>query len=276
VDSNEFARLRIERYKARVGFGRLAGMVGPDGVRADWEELPHALGMATKGLKLDSRQLYGSGTGVGEQHWLWTRHRQTELTVKVFVFGAGTEAAHQMLLRRSTATNMVEIPYQAGPPSLGDLAVESRKPPSHVLMWVYRNVFVQVHNDRSGLDLDPIATAIQAFMSAHHVPRIAEHLPRVSAIDVAPKQVHVGDQVKVSIVLSADTRPESVVTDIREIHTDLTATGELKLSPMVREPLSVSYRADLAGQAQVDVSVLDRKTLLSPPLSVTIDVLPAP
>jgi hypothetical protein len=268
VDRDEFARNRIERYKSRIGFSKLAALGGPDGVRADWEDLPHALTAELKDLELDWTEVSPAGLGRARSEWGWTQQGKQVLHLKVIVFGTGVAAAQQGLLEMSSQTMMVEIPYEAGPAGLGDLAVQGRKAPSLVVMWVFRNVCVHIDNATSGFAIEPFARAVQAFMNAHRVPRIAEHLPRISAIDVAPKKIHVGDDLKVSIVLSPDTHPASVVTDFTEV-------GELKLQRLAREPMTASYRAEHAGQAQVDIAVVDRKTLLSPPLSITIDVLPA-
>jgi hypothetical protein len=277
MDRDEFSRGRTERFKTRVGFAKLATMGGPDGVRADWDELPRALAAELKDLKIEGPRTFSARSGHAESDWRWTRHGETVLTANISVFHNAL-AAQEGLLSMAENTNPVEIPYGAGPTNLGDLAIAGRETPFTVVIWVYRNVCVLVENHRSGIGLDRIARAVQAFMSAHHVPRLSEYLPRVHAVDVTPtrKTVHVGDELHVSIALSPETPPESVATQFREAIADLPPPFDPRLRQVAQEPLAVRYRAEHAGKTRVDISVVDRKTLLSPALSVTIDVLPAP
>jgi hypothetical protein len=51
-------------------------------------------------------------------------------------------------------------------------------------------------------------------------------------------------------------------------------TGQPHLAQVSRSPLEATYKAEMSGQATIDVQVMDRKTLLSPPVSINVDVLP--
>ena len=86
-------------------------------------------------------------------------------------------------------------------------------------------------------------------------------------------RILVGEEFQVTIVLGKQTPLDSVLTDFSEV-LDL-KTMEDKLELMTRTALSATFRAEKPGQTHIDVPVMDRKTLLSPPLRVTIDVLPA-
>jgi hypothetical protein len=269
MQPNQFDENRVENFKTRVGFSKLANLRGLDGVNANWDDLPKFLASDVKPLQLDAAKVYGLEPGLTEAAWRWKPKKgETELTVSVFVSGTGAARAQEKLLSLASATMMVKIPYEPGPAGLGDLSVRSLKPPSDVVMWVYRNVCVHVDNQRSGRAAEPVARAIQRFMEAHRVPRLADHLPKIDRVDVSAKQVHVGDETRVSIVLGKGTAPVSVRTDFNEI-------GDHKLEVLSIQPLAAAYRAKEPGQARVDVPVFDRRTLLSPALSVAIEVLPA-
>jgi hypothetical protein len=139
-------------------------------------------------------------------------------------------------------------------------------------MWVYRNVFAHVDTDSATLDVAPVAEAIQRFMEAHAVSRLSDHLPAVDKAKVSASEIHVGDVFQVSLVLGPKTALASVTTDFVQVFDTKTREDHLELE--TREPLIASFKATKAGQATIDIPVMDRKTLLSPPLSVVIDVLP--
>jgi hypothetical protein len=181
---------------------------------------------------------------------------------------AGPAGAHQALLARASATMMLKIPYERRPARLGDLAIHDPRNPSQGVMWVYRNVCVVLDNDGTTLDVGPAAQAIQRFMEAHQVSRLADHLPAVDQVKLSANEIHVGDEFQVSITLGKHTPPDSVITDFDE-------ALQHKLELLTTTPLTATYKAKTPGQTRVDIPVVDRKTLLSPPLSVTINILPA-
>jgi hypothetical protein len=266
MTQDEFDKNRIEDFKNRVGFSRLAGAHGLDGVVASWEELPKGL-IGIKGKRTDSGQAILLGSGLTKIKFIWQRGDE-HFSVWVFVSGTGPARAQEKLLSLASENMMVKIPYDAGPPGLGDLSIQSLSPPAQVMMWVYRNVCVYVSNERSGREIEPMARAIQHFMEAHRVSRLGDHLPKVDRVDVSAEQIHVGDELKLSIILGKTTPLESVRTHFNEV-------GEHRLEVLSIQPLTATYRAKEPGQARIDIPVVDRKTLLSPPLSVTIDILPA-
>jgi hypothetical protein len=259
-------------FKNRIGFASLAGVSPTDGVRANWDELPSVLSGIVKGKRAYADQTNNSQSGVGQKGVVW-RLKQGTLSVKVVVCGAGPAGAQQAFLEKASATMMTRIPYERTPQPLGDLAVYSPRVPAGHLLWVYRNVAVEVGNDGTTLAVEPAAHAIQKFMAAHTVARLADHLPVVEQVKVSSQEIHVGEEFQVTIRLGKQTRLDSVVTDFAEVLDPKTLEDKLEL--VTRTALSATFRAEKPGRTQVDVPVMDRKTLLSPPLSVTIDVLPA-
>ncbi|HEX7499135.1 MAG TPA: hypothetical protein VF524_02410, partial [Polyangia bacterium] len=98
-------------------------------------------------------------------------------------------------------------------------------------------------------------------------------LPVVEHVKVSKQQIHVGEEFQVTIVLGKQTPLDSVLTDFSEVLDPKTMEDNLEL--VTRTPLTATFKAVKLGQAHIDVSVMDRKTLLSPPLSLTVDVLSA-
>jgi hypothetical protein len=64
-------------------------------------------------------------------------------------------------------------------------------------------------------------------------------------------------------------------TPLESVRTHFDEVGEHRLEVLSIQPLTATYKAKEPGQARIDIPVVDRKTLLSPPLSVTVDILPA-
>jgi hypothetical protein len=109
-------------------------------------------------------------------------------------------------------------------------------------------------------------------MEAHKVTRLADHLPVVEHVKVSKQEIHVGDEFQVAIVLGKQTPLDSVLTDFAEVLDPKTMEDKLEL--MTRNALTSTFKAERPGQATVDIQVMDRKTLLSPPLTVVVAVLP--
>ena len=264
---NDYDHDDLADFKNRIGFSTLATMSASDGVRANWDELPTVLSGIVKGKRNDLNQVNSTQSGLGTRDFGW-KDKETYLSIDIYVSGIGPAGARQAFLSRASATTMVKIPYERRPKPLGDLAIHDPHSPSQILMWVYRNVFVSVCNDGTSFDVEPVAQTIQRFMEAHKVNRLTDHLPVVDQVKVSANEIHVGDEFQVSIVLGKHTPLDSVMTDFEQ-------ALEHKLELVTSRPLMASYKAKIPGQTYIEIRVMDRKTLLSPPRSVPINVLPA-
>lgn len=262
----------LASFKERIQFSSLPVMSPSEGVRANWNELPAVLSAIVKGKRPYHDSVHISQSGLGERETIW-RLKEGTLSVEIFVSGEGPAGARQAFIARASSTTMWKIPYERAPVQLGDLAICSPSSPSRVVMWVYRNVFIVLHNDGTSIDVRPAAQAIQRFMEAHRVSRLADQLPFVDQVKVSAREIHIGDEFKVAIVLGKTTPLDSVETDFTSSFDP--KTTQPRLAQVSRSPLEVTYKATMAGQATIDVQVMDRKTLLSPPVSITVDVLPA-
>lgn len=270
-DQREDFDRRIETFLERVGFARLEHLTGTDGVSANWHELRVALSAQLPELRPYHFQTDILESSLVEASWNWQR-RDKYVAVAIYVSGAGFARAHERLRSLSTETTMVRIPYGPGPDGLGDLAVRHHTIGSDAIMWVYRNVCVALSGDGPGVELEPIASTIQRFIAAHRVARVAEHLPRVDRVDRSATRIHVGDEWRISFQLGKNLSADSVTTEIDEA---IGAGGRHHLESVKRSEGEATYRAVSPGTARVEIHVVDRKTLLSPPLSASVEILPA-
>ena len=262
----------VEEFKTRIGFAKLATMDQGLGVRANWDELPKALSALVKGKRpySDSTTLWRTGLGIKEYSW---QLGEESLLIQIHVSGRGPLGAQRAFLDRMATSSMGRLPYELMPGQIGDLAVYYPPDPNNTHLWLYRNVFVYLSNEGKKVDSNAMARAIQQFMEAHRVPRLSDHLPVVDQVKLSPKEIHVGDEFKVAIVLGKNTPLASLDTNFSSPIDP--KTKEPELTYVSRTPLEGTFKAERPGKATVEVEVMDRKTLLSPPLSSTVDVLPA-
>ncbi len=261
----------VERFKARIGFARLADVDPALGVSANWDDLPKALSTLVKGKRPwgDSTTLWQSGLGVRDFTW---RFREDSFSIEIRVSGLGSPGAQRAFLNRLSSSSRGALPFELRPEQVGDLAIHDPARPNSFIMWVHRNVFVHITNDENRVDLAAATLAIQHFMEAHAVQRLVDHLPGIDQVKISKNEIRVGDEFKVTSVLGKGTTPESLETGFQSSID--TATGERAFSFVSRTHLEATFKADIPGKATIDVEVMDRKTLLSPPLSITVDVLP--
>ncbi len=256
----------IDDFKNRIGFSKLTDVDPFKGVRASWGQLPIVLAPQLPGLKLSSAKTYPIAPGLAEGSWTWKRGDST-FSVSAFVSGTGATRARDQLVSLATNTMMVKIPYDKGPVDLGDLSIQDSVAPVEQIIWVSHNVCVLVRDDGTGTRVEPVARSIQRLMETHLVDRLADHVPRFESVKASPKKVHVGSTLEVSVVLGSGTSIDNVSIAFTQDEPKL-------LEQMERRPLSTTYRARKAGQTQVGVSIVDRKTMLSPDIAVTVDILP--
>ncbi len=260
----------IQEFKARIGFARLADVDPALGVRANWDELPKVLSALVKNKRpSESTNLRPGGLGGKDYSW---QFRDDSFLIEIFVSGLGSPGAQRVFLDRLSSSSRGALPYELRREQVGDLAIHYPAGPNTFIMWIYRNVLVHIINDENRVDLAGATRAIQRFMEDHAVQRLVDHLPVVDQVKVSKKEIHVGDEFKVTIVLGKNTTPESLETDFTSSID--AATGKYALLLVSDTPLEATFKARIAGKATIDVEVMDRKTLLSPPLSITVDVLP--
>jgi hypothetical protein len=257
----------FQDFKRRIGIATAPGIDAQDGVAADWTKLPAAIAKHLGGMRLRPGTAFPSEPGLAETSFSWSKARGS-LSIEVWISGTGPRAARDRLLLAASATNMMKIPYQRGPEGLGDFAVQHAVPGSAAIYWTFRNACVHVRRDGPGSpSVEPIARAIQSFMERHLVPTISEHVPKAEAAGLFPRMIHVGDEVRLSVRLAKELPAESIMTHFVQ-------DNERLLQEQHVELLSTTYSAEKLGRGHIDVLIADRKTLLSPALTLEFDVLP--
>jgi hypothetical protein len=255
----------IQPFRDKIGIDKLAVGSAREGVRADWSKLPAAMPSYVRGLRLLQGELHSEERGVALLGFDWQKDPEF-VSVDVYVSGVGPKPAREKLVSLASQTSMMEIPFAAGPPNLGDIAVEHTSGSSTMIIWAFRNVCIRISNSGSGVPAEPAARAIQAFMKASVVPDISVYLPHAS-IAVSPKAVHVGNQVQVAVTLAKGTVASDVLGSIDQ------GTEHL-LEEQDVQSFSATYQARQAGHSRINISLVNRKTLLSPDLGVDFAVLP--
>ena len=172
----------------------------------------------------------------------------------------------ERLIRLVSETMRMTIPYVRGPEGLGEISVRHAARAGDTLLWVFHNVLVYVSNQGTGVDIEPIAHAIQEFMNRNFTPNFEPSVPAVQALDLSPSPVHVGAQVRVAVQLTSGSERD-LTTDFREMPPAL-------LDQQSSDALSANFLAKSPGQTRVEIILIDEKTLLSRPLSVPVEVLP--
>lgn len=256
----------VQAFKDRIGIEKLPDFDTKAGVVADWNSLPGAMPSNVRKMTVHRGSAHSPERGFGHLTFDWTKDPQF-LTVQIFVSGIGAKQARDRLVWIASANNMMRIPYKTGPSNLGDIAVEHTVGRSTSIIWAYRNVCIQIDNSHTSIRVEPVARAIQAFMKANLVPDISPHLPRAEAVVISPKSIRVGDQVQVAVTLAKNITAADILTDINQGRERLLANQGIK-------DLTAKYLAERPGRSRIDVSLVNRKTLLSPDLSVEFDVLP--
>ena len=258
--------VEIQAFRDRIGIDRLTNGGAKDGVRADWNDLPAAMPSYLRRLKLSRGEIIAIEPGLTEFDFDWSRDPEF-LSVWVFVSGVGPQQAREKLVSLASQIMMMRIPYQAGPPHLGDLSVQHTGGRSTAIIWTFRNVCIHVDNNGTGVPVEPVARAVQAFMKANVVPDISVHLPKADNVVVSPKTITVGSQVQVVVTLAKQTLPSDIVGRIRQGREGLLEEQEV-------QSFSATYQARQAGHSRINISLVNRKTLLSPDLGIDIAVLP--
>ena len=234
------------------------------GVRADWSTLLAPPQPALAELRPYSENVYSDEPGLVQLHRTWRKGPKL-LAIAVYV-SMDSMQVREKLIAIVSSTMRPTIPFVRGPKDLGELSIRHLVGHNDTLMWVFHNVLIKLENEGSEFDIVPAAYAIQAFMNRALTPALASVAPHVDGLHVSPSPIHVGNEVRLSVTLSPGTAPD-INTRIRESSVELLGiTG--------RDALSATFLAKRPGRTSLNVTLIDRRTMLSPPLSVPVEVLP--
>jgi hypothetical protein len=259
------ARAQVDAFKGRIGLDHVPDADAKDGVRANWLTLSAHMPKALDKLKRSQSDVYLIDRGMTELKFRFVKEPEF-VSVNVFVSGVGPTQARERLA--STAAHIMREPnpYQLGPMDLGDVSVEHIGSKASSIIWSFRNVCVHVETRGTSVKAESIARAVQDFMNMHVVADVSAYLPRANVV-VSPKKLHVGAEVRVSVTLAKGTTSS-------ETRGNIAQGSERLLEERDVQPFAASFQAMKPGTGRINVSLIDRKTLLSPDLGVEIHVAP--
>jgi hypothetical protein len=274
-ERSPFARRELERFKQRIGYREPGGgEVLTRGVAAAWPDpgslpgLGHWSGCGRSGWTTTSDGVYREGGEHGLAQRVWDlRAEEQRLMLRIAVSSTGTRAARRHLLRTTTATNMSlsDFPARRGPGDLGDLAVAIG---ADCLVWSYHNVCFELKRDSSTIDLTRVARALQSHAERHLVDRVIDHAPKIARVEVSPMKVRVGEPLTIRLHLAAGQEVQHMQADWRQVGQALGARG-------VENPTALRFELEgrSPGRSEVELHVVDRRTLLSTRVTAQVEVV---
>ncbi len=258
-----------KEFISRMGFAKKALRPEQHGILADWGQIPQFTKNYRTGWKfyLDDKKVYQGG--MGEASWSYRSKKGEEsLSIQVTVFSKGQKAAIERMIMKATATTTMFCPYGPASESVGDFAAMSlNERIKDSIMWIYYNVLVEIDASDNRYNVLPMAKSMQAFMEKHVSTEIDKHLPRVERIEVNPPRVGVGKKFQVKLYLPEDPASSDWMIDIDE---SLDKPGYLNY--VTRDGLTATFIGKKPGQGLISVQVLDKKTLLSPVLEISVEI----
>lgn len=256
---------RLEEFKRRTGFDVLEKKASTSGdVNANWLEVQKLPFLSENGWKLVSENTgFGPPGSVGRE---WTVQKGgAQITVHVFVSSTGVELVRQNLLTRVALTQPITIPYHKSPVPLGEYAVVSPSPKEPMdVIWIYRNVCLQIIGSTGGLPTLELAREYDRFIQAATVNTLDQYRPHLKNVRVAVGRPQVGDTVTITAEMAGEKEKDYIY--------DFDAPKDF-LDYLGEKGAAAWFQALQAGKISVLVKVADRQTLLSNVKSIGIEIV---
>lgn len=262
---------KIDRFKQRIGFD--AAFLGEpaESVAVAWPDPRMAPGIDPAQWRLAGDTTYPTSDGVLRK-WV-LRQGPRQLRIAIFVSSAGAEPARQFLVARATENMMVDAPYVRLPDGPGTLAVTLPEPepePEPVptdLIWVFRNVAIQVRDDDAGVDVPAIARWLQgtAERGIKPYPSVRARLP--GPLAATPARAAVGEPIAVRLQID-----DPVVASRWMIRLDDDRQA-INISALDR--LGATIEGLAPGRLVLGVLAIDSSTLLSVRSHVPLEITAA-
>lgn len=255
---------RMARFRERIGFDTAFRAERADQtISVVWPDMLAAPGLAGKWTLASDSMVWLKG-GV-RRSWM-LRHDRETLLIRIFVAAGQAETARQHLLEEAGNNSLMEIPWQPGPPDLGTLALQSPHQDSAAYLWVYRNACFMLKSSFSDLDLLPIARWLQA-AAAQGAPR--DGIARPDAAPPATIKAIAGVGQPIVLDLGA-ALPASAHGPQLRLHVP---TDSEDLDVLGVQGLSIRVAGRRPGLARLEVQAMDRRSLLSTPVIVELNVV---
>ncbi|TVQ93804.1 MAG: hypothetical protein EA400_01895 [Chromatiaceae bacterium] len=256
---------KIDRFKQRIGFD--AAFVGEpaESVAVAWPDPRMAPGIDLAQWSLAGDTTYPTSGGVLRE-WV-LRQGPRQLSIAVFVSSVGAEPARQFLLARATENMLVDAPYVRLPDGPGTLAVTLPEPVPTDLIWVFRNVAIQVRDDDAGVDVPAIARWLQgtAERGIKPYPSVRARLP--GPLAATPARAVVGEPIAVRLRID-----DPVVASRWMIRLD---DDRQAINVSALDRLGATIEGLAPGRLVLGVLAIDSSTLLSVRRDVPLEITAA-
>lgn len=258
-----------QKFRSRHGLDTLPAHLATKGVAANWSALKAHVenSRVAAGMKLIEPPPQVHRAGLASRTWSWSGPH-ARFSVTVFVVGEGSGRAREHFVELGTTHSMLDDPYSRTKTQIGDLSLSIGGVPPTSIAWLYYNTCVQVDDFGTGADLERIAGVIQAFMEPFLVADFTPQIPAVKAV-ASTARVTEGDVVTIDIQLGARTGPLSFAPSVREQYPTL-----LEPTTSDADGLKHAFRAVTPGSTRLEVLVVDASNLLSPTVSLPLEVIP--
>lgn len=257
---------RLIQFKNSIRYDELSIPQETDrGVVLDWP-----ISTLWGQLKNEPWQIRGDTIRVmpGSVQHSWILNLNEEyITVDVFVSSTGQESALNFLFEKATNTSLPDIPFEKGPPELGQFAIQRIEAKPQNYIWTYYNVCFRIKQENQTLDVLTLAQWIQNLAAKHVMDNLSEYKPKIAKVDISSEKIKVGQQVTVSIQPTSGQDTERLLLEFIDV------TDQLNL--VSQEDFSFTFTAVKQGPGIVNLALADIKNLLCTPVNATIIVLPS-
>jgi len=222
----------------------------------------------------------------GQKDYVFEKAKES-LSVK-FYYATDIEKSKSCFLQIATNTNMTVIPYQNGPSDIGDISLVGKYKNKDRIIFLKKNVVVDIRRDHSEIDILNIARWIQDHLLLVPIEEVTKQMPmphkiiasrKMGGID-APMAFHANEAMvelrgRVGELLVIHLDPP-MGTDVNRYDLEQDWADGL-FQPVGMEGLGRLERAIRplkSGLAAYKYVLIDRQTLLSYPGEIKINIQP--
>jgi hypothetical protein len=264
---NNYLDNRRNVFNAKVGIDKLKIADDNQGVVADWSHPLDWTIFKTNEWQIDDNQTtYKAEHGVLRE---WVNRRGKEaLSIEIMISSSGNMPALERLVSLAINTTMLEVPFKKAE-GLGDFYLVNIYPRSKSRLWVYRNVCFDIRYDaedgeETSFDTFALAQWLQKYAEKHLVNNISVYYPQIDRVEITPSKIHVGDTFSISLTMTGNKGVDNYVMESKIVN---------NLDSVSEDALTVRAKALEPGIGEVNITIIDRKTLLSVQKTVTVEVL---
>jgi hypothetical protein len=203
--TSELLRSDMEAFRERIKFNTAIREEVSDNllVKAKWPYEPGLVKIAGHDWRLNDDNQMASGHGI--QRNLYMKSGKESVRVKIFVSRDGVQAARDFFLESAVSNASSGIFWVKGPQTIGTLSVKSSSSGTPDVLWLYKNVCIQVENlVENNADTIEIARWLQSIAEKGLVPLEQatinpKLIPEIENPYPLPQKVVVGKKIVVTM-----------------------------------------------------------------------------